>query len=210
MNKIIMIAIMLMAATQGVNAQVIYVDLGLPSKTLWADRNIGAESETDNGTPYIWGNNNKDARSMNIYKGNCFYSVPAEAFSNIGLSWQIYNVYKTHGENGYIPNRIEWAELFQFCKREWKVNYKGSGRSGLLVTGRNGNSIFLVATGLEGKHQDEFGYYYSAELHNRAEAKMTEKSHGFQLLMTRVQCGKVKTDSGVYNGLGIYMRPIKK
>ena len=31
------------------------VDLGLPSGTLWANKNVGASSETDNGLLFIWG-----------------------------------------------------------------------------------------------------------------------------------------------------------
>lgn len=31
------------------------VDLGLPSKTKWANKNVGASSETDNGILFIWG-----------------------------------------------------------------------------------------------------------------------------------------------------------
>jgi hypothetical protein len=31
------------------------VDLGLPSGTLWANKNVGASSETDNGALFIWG-----------------------------------------------------------------------------------------------------------------------------------------------------------
>ena len=31
------------------------IDLGLPSGTLWADRNIGAKSPTDAGLYFQWG-----------------------------------------------------------------------------------------------------------------------------------------------------------
>ena len=31
------------------------IDLGLPSGRLWADRNVGAESETDYGLYFQWG-----------------------------------------------------------------------------------------------------------------------------------------------------------
>lgn len=33
-----------------------YVDLGLPSGTLWADKNVGAENPWDNGLYFSWGN----------------------------------------------------------------------------------------------------------------------------------------------------------
>lgn len=32
-----------------------YVDLGLPSGTLWAKMNVGAKSETDAGLYFAWG-----------------------------------------------------------------------------------------------------------------------------------------------------------
>ena len=32
-----------------------YVDLGLPSGTLWATMNVGASSETDYGLYFAWG-----------------------------------------------------------------------------------------------------------------------------------------------------------
>lgn len=185
-----------------------YVDLGLPSHTLWADRNIEAESETDNGASFVWGNSDDEAKSRNKYKGNAFYSVPSSSFKYVGLSWQIYNVYRDMSD-GYIPTRMDWAELFRYCKREWKVNYKGTGRSGLLFTGKNGNSIFIVATGIDGKHQDEIGHYYSAELYER-ESRKTAKSHPIYLLSAKIQCGTVNTDCSLYTGKGIYMRPIKK
>ena len=35
-----------------------YVDLGLPSGTLWATMNVGADSITDNGLYFAWGENN--------------------------------------------------------------------------------------------------------------------------------------------------------
>ena len=35
--------------------QIEYVDLGLPSGTLWANMNLGATSETDYGDFYMWG-----------------------------------------------------------------------------------------------------------------------------------------------------------
>lgn len=34
------------------------VDLGLPSGTLWADRNLDALDETDEGMLFIWGGSN--------------------------------------------------------------------------------------------------------------------------------------------------------
>lgn len=37
------------------NGQIEYVDLGLPSGTLWANMNVGATQESDSGFYYQWG-----------------------------------------------------------------------------------------------------------------------------------------------------------
>ena len=42
------------------------VDLGLPSGTLWANKNVGASSETDNGILFIWG----DVTGQKIFAEN--------------------------------------------------------------------------------------------------------------------------------------------
>lgn len=40
---------------KGKNSSVVWVDLGLPSGLLWADRNVGASSPEDFGNHYAWG-----------------------------------------------------------------------------------------------------------------------------------------------------------
>ena len=42
------------------------VDLGLPSGTKWANMNVGATSETDNGILFIWG----DVTGTKVYADN--------------------------------------------------------------------------------------------------------------------------------------------
>lgn len=48
-----------------------YVDLGLPSGTLWAKMNVGANSETDYGDYYQYG---KGANTYQITSGESNYS----------------------------------------------------------------------------------------------------------------------------------------
>lgn len=52
---IYLVLLTLLVLTEGIaNAQT-YVDLGLPSGTLWADRNVGASSYEDYGDYFAWG-----------------------------------------------------------------------------------------------------------------------------------------------------------
>ena len=48
------------------------------------------------------------------------------------------------GGNWRIPTKEEWEELKENCVWEWKTE---GGHKGYRVTGKNGNSIFLPATG---------------------------------------------------------------
>ena len=50
-----LVLLTLLVLIEGIaNAQT-YVDLGLPSGTLWADRNVGAASPEDCGDYFAWG-----------------------------------------------------------------------------------------------------------------------------------------------------------
>ncbi|MBR2153416.1 MAG: hypothetical protein IJ901_02205 [Bacteroidaceae bacterium] len=59
----------------------------------------------------------------------------------------------------------EWDELLQRCTWEWTTQ---NGVKGRLVTGPNGNSIFLPAAGYRNndsiEYADYYGYYWSSSL----------------------------------------------
>ncbi len=66
-----------------------------------------------------------------------------------------------------MPSRAEFQELYNKCDWTWKSNYNGA--SGYLVTGPNGRTIFLPASG---RNNDGFiyydgscGYYWSSSLY---------------------------------------------
>ena len=91
-----------------------YVDLGLPSGTLWATTNIGAASPEESGSYF----------QMGVDR------VPDYAYTNLGLNW-------------CIPSISQFEELFDsrysICRMLSFNRVKG-----MLVTGREkDNSIFL-------------------------------------------------------------------
>lgn len=126
-----------------------WVDLGLSVK--WATCNIGASSESDYGSYYAWGETKtKDSYDWN----NCF-----DCLDDKGDSWRIYKeggkrmitpssghdtARENWGGNWRMPTEAECVELLKKCK--WKRTNK-NGHGGYLVTGPNGNSIFLPAAG---------------------------------------------------------------
>ena len=152
------------------------VDLGLPSGTLWADRNVGADTPEAYGDYFAWGET----------KSKSNYSWPGYKWYN--WSYEKITKYCIHRSNGavdgktvldleddaaYVNMGTEWRmptyeeqkELISNCTKEWATQ---NGVLGRKLTGPNGNSIFLPATGFyEGGAPDYVGSggnYWSSTL----------------------------------------------
>ena len=130
-----------------------YVDLGLSVN--WATYNVGANSIEEIGETFVSG---MDMTAycipyQNKQSGNPEFDV---ATARWGRGWR-------------TPTMQEWKELIRRCK--WKrskiVLNNGSKIKGYIVTGQNGNTIFLhdhkLVNGLS------YGIYYMAEADTDAE-----------------------------------------
>lgn len=135
-----------------------YIDLGLPSGLKWATCNIGANTPEEYGDYYAWGeitttskyskeNSKTYETKMDDINGNPNYDV---ARVNWGGSWR-------------LPTKREMEELQNKCTWSWTTQ---SGVNGYRVTGPNGNSIFLPATGCYRNtfynNVGEYGYYWTS------------------------------------------------
>ena len=136
-----------------------YVDLGLSVK--WATQNVGADSPSDYGDYFAWGETRPKSRyDWDNYKivgktsisPTCGHDTARE---NWGGTWR-------------MPTEAEFEELCNRnnCKWTWKSQ---GGHWGYLVTSKiNGNSIFLPAAGRRGGtdrvYVGEYGYYWSSTL----------------------------------------------
>ena len=108
-------------------SQGIAVDLGLPSGTLWADRNLGALSPTDKGDIYAWGKNIKTKSNISTI------------YFNIG-GWDL-NIAPTQiSDNWTLPTADQFYELATACQF---VEFKDKGIDCYKVIGPNGNFILL-------------------------------------------------------------------
>ena len=163
-----------------------YVDLGLSVK--WATMNVGAESVTDRGLYFAWGETTGHAFGSG-YK----FSLDNYAWYN---STDLYTKYKHDGSSWdyeelaseddaaakiwggvwRIPTKAEWEELLNEdnCTWTWTTDYKGDGSNvaGVIVTskkvGYTDKSIFLPATGIyngdNNTGSDIYANYWSKSL----------------------------------------------
>ena len=126
-----------------------YVDLGLPSGTLWAICNLGANEPQEPGAYFRWGETNISFYSE--YWGSIPNGLPIKTYK-----WGQYNnltkynkkdgkkeldreddaAYKNWGKEWCMPTFDQIKELKKHCKWVKKIN-------GYEVTGKNGKSIFL-------------------------------------------------------------------
>ncbi len=139
-----------------------YVDLGLPSGTLWAAYNVGATAPEECGDYFAWGEtapkeyynySNEGDYKHGVFDGDAapdygltkynstdglttLEPVDDAATANWGTPWR-------------MPTVTECDELREECTWTWTAL---NGMNGYEVKGSNGNTIFLPAA----------GYYFSA------------------------------------------------
>ena len=135
-----------------------YVDLGLPSGTLWAIENIGADTEYAAGDFFAWGElNKKDLYSWSNY----FFCDNVDA---MGKDLNKYNTDPAYGQVDYvtqlaqgddiaheswggdwqIPTIGQWEELIKNCKFE---QIDAEGKKMRCISLINGNYILLPYAG---------------------------------------------------------------
>lgn len=148
-----------------------YVDLGLPSGTLWATCNVGADTPEGYGDYFAWG----ETRPKKHYNMDTYILFDGDDYTkykysgNDGLSalQQDDDAAKTNWGNDWrMPTREEWDELLKNTTNKWTMQ---NGVTGLYFTARNGNSLFLPAAGDrrsgELNSAGYYGYYWSSSFY---------------------------------------------
>ena len=132
-----------------------YVDLGLPSGTLWATCNVGASAPEEYGDYFAWGETEpKEVYMWETYKwcnGSEYTLTKYCTSSDFGtvddkteLDPEDDAAYVNWGSSWRMPTWEQQWELLENCTWTWMQQ---NGVNGRLVTGPNGNSIFLPAAG---------------------------------------------------------------
>ena len=138
-----------------------YVDLGLPSGTLWATCNVGANKPEEFGDYFAWGETTAkttyDWKSYKYAKGTSDndpkltkYCRDSELGDN-GFTDDLTILQPSDdaatvnwGNEWCVPTESQWKELFDNTIVTWTTL---NGVSGRLYTASNGNSLFLPAIG---------------------------------------------------------------
>ena len=122
-----------------------YVDLELPSGTLWATCNVGADEEYDSGDYFAWG----ETYTKTVY-GSATYKFNNSQIKELEPENDAAHV--NMGGNWCTPTQKQFHELFENTENNWVDNYSNTGVGGMLFTGKNGNTLFFPANG---KHAHE-------------------------------------------------------
>lgn len=129
-----------------------WVDLGLPSGTLWATCNIGANSPEEYGDYLAWG----ETTTKNNYSWSTYFDTDdgGSTFKKYNNNGGLTELQPTDdaatanwGSDWQMPSLAQIQELYSsnYTTTEWtQVN----GVNGRKITSKsNGNSIFLPAAG---------------------------------------------------------------
>ena len=154
-----------------------FVDLGLPSHTLWATCNVGANNPTDYGYYFAWGEteakSNYDWSTYTLCKGsemsltkyctNSSYGYNGFTDNKTELDPEDDAACMNWGPNWRMPRQTQIDELRNECEWIWTTK---DGVNGYEVKSQNGNSIFLPAAGYRRGSwlYDSEGNYWSRTL----------------------------------------------
>lgn len=114
-----------------------FVDLGLPSGTLWATMNVGATSPTEYGDYYMYGMGSKTYDNTD---------TPYDGTEN-PLDLTKDTARQVWGGDWHMPTKAQLQELTANTTYQWATDYEGSGINGGTFTATNGAVLFLPAAG---------------------------------------------------------------
>ena len=156
-----------------------WVDLGLPSGTLWATCNIGANYPEESGDYFAWGETApKEVYSWETYKWAYIDSDDEYVLTKYNYDSRYGTVdnkmvldpeddaaYVILGPSWRMPSAEQIQELTRCCAWRWRSR---DDVYGWLGTGPNGKNIFLPVTGYRDedslRHVGSYGYCWSSDI----------------------------------------------
>ena len=190
-----------------------YVDLGLPSGTLWSTCNVGANSPEEYGDYFAWGETepksvyewsnykycNGDQYQLTKYCNNSLWGY--NGFTDTLTILQSIDDAATAnwGDEWCMPTREQWKELYDNTSSIWTTLNDIDGR---LFIASNGNSLFFPASFMvEAKDNDRMGMYWSRTCSDRPD-------NGMYVCLVEGQLSDTVT--GMLRSFGCSVRPVRK
>lgn len=195
-----------------------FVDLALPSGTLWANCNIGANAPEDYGSYFAWGETkaktlftwenyqlcNGSSSKLTEYCTNRSYgtvdnrtvlgTMNDAAANNWGILWE-------------MPSMAQFEELLNGEYTTVQKTMQNDVYGMLITSKRNGHSIFLPAAGMYDEdylfNDGSRAYYWSRELYTETDNPTYACDFNFDTRYTTQNDKQLR-----YNGLSI--RPVLK
>ena len=172
-----------------------FIDLGLPSGTLWADRNIGANDPEDYGEYFRWG------ETTPFYEDSYVYDYLDLGDNIAGTEYDVATAIL--GKDYKMPTDEQLKELLHCCS--WERTAINDVK-GMKVTGPNGNNIFLPAAGFCYNNSCRLaatgtgGYYWTSS----HDSLLCEVYEGSFLMFDSLLCSWAK----INRGTGLSVRPV--
>lgn len=217
-------------SVSGKKGQHTYVDLGLPSRTLWATYNVGATLPEEYGDYFAWGETEpKNEYTMENYAffsgynpiGGKHYAqltkyVWDKDFGKVDGKYVLENVddaaYVNLGRDWHMPTIEQVEELGKYCE-VWRADVELNGKTiigHIVMSMINGNFLYLPAAGWEYSQvpNNHMSTWYwtsevSTEINTRA-AFMLEKGDAVN---SAIMCDKIE---GTERSQGLPVRAVTK
>ncbi len=188
-----------------------FIDLCLPSGTLWAETNVGATNAADYGNYYAWGETETKSNYHNSYNNYKYYDTENNVFTKYPNSDDVLEseddaAYMNWGSFCKTPTYGNFGELGSNCTWEWTTQPNSSNQDtyGCLFTSKkNGKTVFFPAAGYKdctSTHWTGGGGCYWSTLYSQ-----DKRSYRFLLQNNEVSI----TDSD-YRYRGLPIRPVAK
>lgn len=188
-----------------------FVDLGLPSGTLWATCNLGATEPEGFGDFFAWGETapKDNYGSYGDYSNYLFYDAATDNMTKYNTTDRLIELMAEDdaatafwGENWQIPSQEQCEELIDEANTtlQWT---ELNGVEGMLITSiRNAKSIFLPNAGYMFDSLMNSGHSYSWT--RTLDDIGTSSAYALALGEFRI------VESGWYRHIGLPVRPVRR
>lgn len=201
-----------------------YVDLILPSGTLWATMNIGAEEPSDLGCLFAWGeiqpketyswgnykycNGTKDKQTKYCLKTSCWDGEGEEPDGLTTLQPEDDAALQLWGSEWCMPTSTQLSELFatDVLKGYTTKTYNGVTVGGVQIyTAKGLKGIFIPIGIVENGVLDVAAYYRSSQ--NTFKTDYASDALQVYLEENNIKCGIVRNQ---YRYKGMFIRPVRR